>query len=271
MATWSADAKEVPDDVRAALNAGPPLPAGPADVYVHVRAGLDSLLGDTHLILAGGLLRIASRGTSLDPLTEAVLTGRPTLDDSGYRNVLEIPTSAGLKKLEITALEEDAVEDLLRDLPPHSTPVAPPGAEKGERANEGQHDGAPEDEDGTEERDEGADADLGDDLHQARRALLRSLRTRVAQRRGELLLAKRKRRIGNVEVTLGQRRSPEERWKARHRHRHGSRHPEAASAPALGRQTLTDTLVRFALLALAAALVFGVFAAIGKAFVAVTR
>ncbi len=243
MATWSGDGKEVPTEVRAALAAGGPLPEGPADGHVHVRSGIGSFLGETHLIVAGGRLRVAARDTSVDPWAELFLSGQPRLDESGYRPVLLLPTRDGERRLEVTSLEEPAVEDLLGALPPISIVLRSSRGPNGETVVIAREEDLP-------------------DLRTMREALLGTLARRIKQRRAELLAARYTRRTAGVDHRLGTHRAHDARWKARH-----SRRPiraEAAAPPAA--RAPGASLLRLLLVAVLGALVFTLFAFVGSAF-----
>lgn len=271
MARWSADGKEVPEEVRAALAAGGALPPGPAEAHVHIRAGMGSLLGDTHVLVAGGRVRVVGRKTSLDPLTETELSGRPRLDESGYRPVLILPTREGEQRVEVTSLEEPAVEDLLAGLPPVSlgarggTWAAPVAAAPGATPTEG---------------------DLPD-LATARAALLGSLARRLKQRRAELLAQRHARRTASLDHRAGVHRAPpasagrggaagprasspsDDRWRARHEgtaRRAAKREAAAVShAQAPGAPPPAPLLARLAVVAIAGVVVFALFAFLGRA------
>lgn len=280
MARWSADGKEVAEEVRAALLPGGALPPGPAEAYVHIRAGIGSLLGDTHVLVAGGRVRVVGRRTSLDPLTETELAGRPRLDDSGYRPVLILPTRDGDQRVEVTSLEEPAVEDLLGELPPVSlgarggTWNAPGAATPGASAPASSPDG-----------------ELPD-LATARAALIGSLARRLKQRRAELVARRHARKTASLDHRAGVHRgapppSPrggtasapgsapgssggprsgrsDERWRARH---------EGAARRAAKREAAVVSnapppaplLARLAVVAIAGVVVFFLFAFLGRA------
>jgi len=87
------------------------------DAHVHIRSGIDSLLGDTHLVVIAGKLHVVARKTSLDPLEDVELVALPDIDEDGYRSVLQLRTTAGDKRVEIGATEENAVYALIGALP----------------------------------------------------------------------------------------------------------------------------------------------------------
>lgn len=247
-ARWSADGRDVPEEVRAALAPGGALPPGPAEAHVHVRSGIGSLLGDTHVIVAGGRVRVAGRRTSLDPLAEVELAGRPRLDESGYRPVLILPTREGDQRVEVTSLEEAAVEDLLAAMPPVSIRIpARPTA-------------------GAAPAPEGAD-DLPD-LHTARAALVGALARRLKQRRAALVAARHARQTAALDHKVGTHRpSPQrgdERWRARHAgtSRRAAKREAAAAARTPPPMPL---LARLAIVAIAGVVVFALFAFLGRA------
>jgi hypothetical protein len=249
MATWSADGKEVPQEIRAALAPGGPLPDGPADAHVHVRSGVGSFLGETHLVVAGGRFRVAGRSTSLDPWAELVLSGRPRLDDSGYRPVLLLPTRAGEQRLEVTSLEEAAVEDLLAALPPISIVLRPSPGPAGDA-------GAPV---------LAAVEDDLPDLVTMRAALLGTLARRIKQRRAELLAARHARRTVGIDHRVGTHRAHDERWKARHARRTRKVEPEVLRGVVPEARTPADSALRLLGVAVLGAAVFFLFAFLGRA------
>jgi hypothetical protein len=243
MARWSADGREVPEEVRVALAPGGALPPGAADAHVHVRSGIGSLLGDTHVVVSGGRVRVAGRQTSLDPYAEVELADRPRIDETGYRPVLVLPTREGERRVEVTALEEAAVEDLLADLPPVS--LGRSGLVRGAiAAGEA---GPP-------------------DLDAARAALVTALARRLRQRRAELLAARHARRTASLDHRAGTHRPARGGGDDRRRARPGG--PARGSArreqvaPA---RPPTPMLARLAMVAIAGAVVFALFAFLGRA------
>lgn len=250
MATWSADGKEVPQEIRAALAAGGALPDGPADAHVHVRSGVGSFLGETHLVVAGGRLRVAGRSTSLDPWAELVLSGRPRLDESGYRPVLLLPSREGEQRLEVTSLEEAAVEDLLAALPAISIVLRPSGR--------------PSDDTGKPAPLVALDGDLPD-LTTLRAALLGTLARRIKQRRAELVAARHARRTAGIDHRVGTHRAHDERWKARHARRSRKVEPEVAPSVVPEARSPADSAFRLLLVAVLGVAVFFLFAFLGRA------
>lgn len=249
MATWSADGKEVPEEIRAALTAGGALPEGPADAHVHVRSGVGSFLGETHLLIAGGRFRVAGRSTSLDPWAELVLSGRPRLDESGYRPVLLLPTRDGEQRLEVTSLEEAAVEDIMAALPPISIVLRPSLRPAGDPA-------APAALVAHEE-------DLPD-LPTVRAALLGTLARRIRQRRAELLAARHARRTVAIDHRVGTHRSHDDRWQ-RWQARNARRPRKVAPEVVPEARTPGGSAFRLLLVALLGAAVFFLFAFLGRA------
>jgi hypothetical protein len=96
--------------------------------YVHIRSGIDSLLGDTHLVVIGGKLHVVARKSSLDALEDVPLVALPEIDEEGYRSVLQLRTTSGDKRVEIGATEENAVHALIASLGPEALDVAVPAS-----------------------------------------------------------------------------------------------------------------------------------------------
>lgn len=100
------------------------LALGGASAHVHIRSGVDSLLGDTHLVVVGGKLHVVARKSSLDPLEDVPLLALPEIDETGYRSILQLRTPMGDKRVEVGATEENAVHALVDALGPDALEVA---------------------------------------------------------------------------------------------------------------------------------------------------
>jgi hypothetical protein len=102
--------------------------------YERIGAGLDSFLGETHLVESGGVLRVWARGSILDPLAELAEVSSAHVESGDLGAQLLLSHAKGECKVRLGYSERDRVAALLervvaRIVPAPAEPVASPSVE----------------------------------------------------------------------------------------------------------------------------------------------
>jgi len=96
--------------------------------HVGLRAGLDTVLGESHLVLVGGELRIVSRSSLLDPFVELVDVRSARLAQAALGSELSFAHRGGVATIRLGYGEDEAVAALLERREASTPPSPPPAA-----------------------------------------------------------------------------------------------------------------------------------------------